>query len=101
MLVELSAAGGDTSTLLWAEPGRLLALGEQAGLFVRPPAACSECGDEWPNPAAVPNIVEGGEGSGDETGELADEGELTDEADGELTDEADGEADALPPPTSD
>ncbi|HVI00269.1 MAG TPA: hypothetical protein VM869_16245 [Enhygromyxa sp.] len=95
VLVELSAAGGDTSTLLWAEPGRLLALGEQAGLFVRPPAACSECDDAWPNPAAVPSIVEGGETSGDETGELADEGELVDEADGEA------ETDALPPPTTD
>jgi hypothetical protein len=71
LLVELSAAGGDTSTLLWAEPGRLHALGAHAGLFVRPPAVCSECSDEWVNPAGPPSeeLGETGEAWDDESGE--------------------------------
>ncbi|MFO7561529.1 MAG: hypothetical protein R6X02_02700 [Enhygromyxa sp.] len=48
LLVELST-GADSGALLWAEPGRLLELGT-GGLFVRPPAACGECVDTWPNP---------------------------------------------------
>ena len=67
VLVELSAGGGDSSSLVWAEPGQLVELGQPragAGLFVRPPAACNECDDGWPRPrfdASNPSAVEAGE----------------------------------------
>lgn len=97
LLVELSAAG-DNSTLLWAEPGRLLELGSHASLFVRPPAACSECDDNWPNPTAQASdeSIEGAELLGDGDGDpLVDEGEDANET---TPSEAGEHSDQLPPP---
>jgi hypothetical protein len=55
LLVELSRLDGDSSSLVWAEPGQLVELGggarAGAGLFVRPPAGCMTCSDVWPRPS--------------------------------------------------
>jgi hypothetical protein len=102
VMLELSAKGGDTSTLIWAEPGQFIELGDAAGLFVRPPSTCSECDDAWTNPAlALDELDELEEGEpwaneGSEDGEFADEGN-----DESLFDEGeDGEQlEAAPPPS--
>jgi len=80
LLVELSATGGDTSTLLWAEPDSLRELASNGGLFVRPPAACSACGDEWVNPA-------GPVYASDEEGDEGDDGGDEDDEDEDLEDD--------------
>jgi hypothetical protein len=84
LLVELSKAGGDSSSLLWAEPGQLVELGDGkragAGLFVRPPAACGTCSDVWPRPRPVAPA----DPSAEETGEAAGPAPEPDNADDAL-----------------
>lgn len=107
LLIELSTAG-DSATLLWSEPGRLLELGVPGGLFVRPPAGCSACDDEWRNPAGELAPSGGDEGGEDFADDSHDEDEdFADEGNDEslpLVDDEDDEDDEpparpVPPPT--
>lgn len=90
-LIELSTEGGASSVLYWVEQGSFAQVEKAGGLFVRPPATCTACADEW---GALPAEDEGtGETGGTEEG--VDEGEegFGEEAFGEeeLADEGEGE----------
>jgi hypothetical protein len=89
LFVELSAEQGNTATLWLSSPGALTELERHGGLYVRPPANCGQCVDEWENPE-VPieeGIYEETSGEEDFVPEIDDEAMIADGEEGEEGDE--------------